>query len=326
MHKIHSSDDTGRAAHVTQIRPNSVTLERKLTTAPTVIGEQRTHRTLLLKVSPEFEQESTRSWIGHTKKEYWSDSLQEVLHMARWNQIRVRGITTTRFILSFMTTDDMKNMDKGLLQEWFYEIKNWNNIDLIQPRTAWVHCEGLPISAWTDENLKKIFEDWGKVISSSHVPMVCNMYQTNMVAVSTFKVFKIEETINVMIQNVGYWLKIREATTYVDSKSLIHDNNDGNQNTTRDNISEEEIQAEDYSEHTVEDQAERATRLDMIVEEEIEVVNNINRVGEEEWNDNHDITPSAVPSQDIEIVEQGQLECDSNQRTSGHQLENQVQA
>lgn len=40
------------------------------------------------------------------------------------------------------------------------------------------------------------------------------MYQTKMIAIHTFKVLPIEETIKIILEGIGYWVKIKESTTF----------------------------------------------------------------------------------------------------------------
>lgn len=108
--------------------------------------------------------------------------------------------------------------NKEMLEEWFTEIRVWDHRELIQPRLAWIYCEGLPLSAWNEGNLLAIFHEGGQVASAPNVPMICNMYQKKMVAIYTYNVLEIDETIKVWIQGKGYWLRIKEAHSFFENK------------------------------------------------------------------------------------------------------------
>lgn len=93
---------------------------------------------------------------------------------------------------------------------------------MIQARLAWVHCEGLSISVWNETNLNLIFQDWGNVISTSHVPLICNMYQKKMVAINTYKVLPIDDIVKIIIHGKNYWLRIKKSLTCFDVSQLHH--------------------------------------------------------------------------------------------------------
>lgn len=104
------------------------------------------------------------------------------------------------------------------MKEWFNTVNKWNHLDLIQPRLAWVHCDGLPLSFWNEENISKITEDWGHLVSGGSTPLICNMYSKKILCIATSKVSLIDETIKITVDKVGYWIRLKEATTMVENK------------------------------------------------------------------------------------------------------------
>lgn len=182
--------------------------------------EQPKHRQRILQVEEKSKEESLRSVIGITNKDQWAYELQEKIRLAGYTWIWVRGISHRKFVITYPSIDEKIDMGENFLKDWFLEVKQWNHLDLIRPRLAWVHCEGLPISAWNEENLSMITEEWGQLVSSSHIPLICNMYQKKMICISTSKVLQIDETVKVVIQNVGYWIRLKEAHTCFDSRNI----------------------------------------------------------------------------------------------------------
>lgn len=107
-------------------------------------------------------------------------------------------------------------MGIDFLREWFNTISEWNHLDLVQPRLAWVHYDGLPLSIWNENNLSKLTEDWGRLVSGGSVPLICNMFEKKMLCIATSKVTQIDETIKVTIDRVGHWIRLKEAPMIVE--------------------------------------------------------------------------------------------------------------
>ncbi|KAK1393752.1 hypothetical protein POM88_012808 [Heracleum sosnowskyi] len=123
--------------------------------------EKPKHRHNTLWVEDKKIEEAIKSFIGITITNQWPDVLQEKITLSGLQGILIRGITFKRFIISFPSKDDMVNTDKNLLKEWFTEVRKWNHNDLIQPRLAWIQCEGLPISVRIEGNLNMMLGEWG---------------------------------------------------------------------------------------------------------------------------------------------------------------------
>lgn len=182
--------------------------------------EQPKFRTLQMQVDDTVKNEADRSMIGITASDQWPDVLQEKVSLSGLSEITIRGITHTKFIITFESTEVMCKENIQVLSSWFIEIKKWNHVDLVQPRLAWLYCEGLPISAWNETNLKRITQDWGQLISNDTIPLVCNMYQNRMIAIYTPKVMQIDETIKVMIEGKGFWVRLKEIGFCFDSRDI----------------------------------------------------------------------------------------------------------
>lgn len=190
------------------------------------------------------------SWIGITTMEQWTDLLQEKINLKTERGFYIRGITQKKCIITLPSLENLNNENKKILEEWFVEIRDSNHRELVHPRLAWIHCKGLPISAWNQGNLQAIFQDWGQVVSAPFVPLICNMYQKEMVAIYTLKVLEIDETIKVWIQGKGYWLRIKKSHSFFENRegSSIRSQEQGiGIHSTRDN-SQAEVQVDkDYN-------------------------------------------------------------------------------
>lgn len=93
-----------------------------------------------------------------------------------------------------------------------------NHSDLVQPRLAWVFCEGLPLSAWNKQNWERILGDWGTILSGTKRVLSYNMYQMAKLCIETHKVLDIDKTINVHIENKGFWVRTKESNFCFDGR------------------------------------------------------------------------------------------------------------
>lgn len=114
------------------------------------IVTQPSFRMVHAKKNEIFEDGVGRSIIGITEFSDWADMVQEQLHVNGINVV-VRGISHTKFLLTFIEKEDKENWANLELHQFFKDIKEVSHLDLIVPRIAWVWCEGLPIIAWNRE-------------------------------------------------------------------------------------------------------------------------------------------------------------------------------
>ena len=70
-------------------------------------------------------------------------------------------------LITFLSKVDMEETLKeggNLLEEYFVEIRMWSAEEIHQTRRVWVECFGIPLQAWSKENLIRIVEQWGTVV------------------------------------------------------------------------------------------------------------------------------------------------------------------
>lgn len=139
----------------------------------TTQGPKPANRQINLIIEDNIQEEGTRSWIGITGLEQWG----RYTTGENKPQDLIRGITQKKFIITLESKGDLNSKNKEMLEEWFTEIKVWDHRELVQPRLAWIHCQGLPLSAWNEGNLQAIVQQWGQIASAPTLPMICNLYQ-----------------------------------------------------------------------------------------------------------------------------------------------------
>lgn len=116
---------------------------------------------------------------------------------------------------------DAQDMNFDFLEEWFSVIRKCTLADLILPRIVWLHCDGLPSSAWTKDNWVKIIGDWGYIISEPSNKTRCGMLQKLKICIQTHKTLNISETLKVVIDGLSYWVVIKESKVEFDAQDII---------------------------------------------------------------------------------------------------------
>ena len=72
-----------------------------------------------------------------------------------------------KVLITFPSKEDMEETVKergNILSEYFEELRVWTEEEVCQTRRLWVECLGMPLQAWSDENLRKIAAVWGTVV------------------------------------------------------------------------------------------------------------------------------------------------------------------
>lgn len=91
------------------------------------------------------------------------------------------------------------------------------------PRIAWINCDGLPISAWNKDTWSEMVGDWGYLLTESIKPTVNGMFQNLRLCISTQQVKKMDETIKVVVDGLGYWVRMKEALNCMDANNITMD-------------------------------------------------------------------------------------------------------
>lgn len=154
--------------------------------------------------------ELDRSLLGITKHPEWANMIQERLLSHEVMGVSVRGISHTKFLLTFQEKEDRDECNMQALLNIFMSVRSVNNLDLIVPQIAWVWCEGLPIVAWNKETWQKIVGDWRYLLTKNQKPLRNAMFQELQLCISTHRVDLIDETLKVMIEERGFWVKMKE--------------------------------------------------------------------------------------------------------------------
>lgn len=286
---------------------------------------QPTHGTVKLDLNPNTALELNRSIIGLTNEDNWADALQEKILLKTQIPTKITGIAQKKFLITFMSEED-KQVYSPLLDEWFIETKQVNQLDLIPPRLAWIYCDGLPFSMWNIENWNKILGDRGTVVNKNLTQTECGMLQNSRICVETYQVKDINETLKVTIGDMGFWIKIKESsicyeigTVQVQAISHKKKDNDINNNDTNSEVQSWEETYHDQCTVHDETQTGASPELDahIIPEERTNVISTFGSTQEtKRTNRTHDSDSNVSPL--WKMRKENDSSSDSNNQESAH--------
>ena len=75
---------------------------------------------------------------------------------------------TYKALVTLATKEDREEVITSrmdLLLNYFGEVRPWTEEEWCQKRRTWVECYGLPLHTGSGENIKKIDEVWGMMVS-----------------------------------------------------------------------------------------------------------------------------------------------------------------
>lgn len=124
---------------------------------------------------------------------------------------KVRGLTGNSFLVYFESKDYFQQIDREFLEIGFAEIRNVRIEDLIPTRRAWVEVRGLPLLGWTEENFKKLFDEWGQIQHYCKTVDEEKFYQTPKVLIETHCLENFDVTKSIRLMKKVWKIRLVES-------------------------------------------------------------------------------------------------------------------
>jgi len=102
-------------------------------------------------------------------------------------------------------------MNKGLLDNWFHEVKNWDIYEVCESRRLWIEVFGVPPHGWSLKNFERIASFWGKMIclETPIEDTICFGSMKILIESKTFQ--NVVGHIILQIGDAGYRITVKEA-------------------------------------------------------------------------------------------------------------------
>ncbi|MED6107801.1 hypothetical protein PIB30_017502 [Stylosanthes scabra] len=128
-------------------------------------GEGDTKNSEELKVDDDMLHKLQRSMIGETMHPFEFEELKKEV-LKEWSNIQeVRMMGSMKLLLVFDSEEHMMEACKSPnIWKYFLAVRSWTKGESNRLRRCWIEVVGLPLHEWTNENMRKIGEVWGRVI------------------------------------------------------------------------------------------------------------------------------------------------------------------
>ena len=131
----------------------------------------------------------------------------------------VKGIfslSPTKILIVFDFMDDAVNVvsENSVLCSVFDDVRLWAEGESFDDRLIWLECFGIHPRCWSMDNVRKIGEKWGPVLSiDNKVDDVCSLTYARML-VRTKAQNKVDARIRLQYENSSYDVWIKECVWY----------------------------------------------------------------------------------------------------------------
>ena len=217
-----------------------------------------------------------RSVIGEISSPIYREEVQKAIGQIGVEVENILSMGMYKFLITFNSkkeAENAANQKQNGLWSFFEEITLWSPEETCQTRRVWIECWGLPIHGWSETNLSKIGEVWGKVVKVD-MDMEDLSYARVLVDIALFPLIK--RWVCFTLDGTVYDVYVKESNVVhqdivdVDEHFLIV----GNQ-VQKPTNSKEEDKRSDCMECNMEDEALQAEKKKDIDDREQQLVHSM---------------------------------------------------
>jgi len=146
------------------------------------------------------------------------DALSIEIQDAFPDKILVRDLGKFKFLLTVETKEvkeKLKTEGAECLKQWFSSFSDWVEEDACKTRRLWLEMVGIPIHIWSDQNIKRIAENWGDVVSIEKDTSNLTSFASAKVVIDSLCMSPIEDEAVIQVGHVGYRISVFEAKTEI---------------------------------------------------------------------------------------------------------------
>ena len=168
------------------------------------------------------------------------DALRLMISKTFHEEIVVRDLGKFKFILTMESQEvkeRLKNDGEERLKQWFSSVSDWAEDDVCQTRRLWLEIVGIPIQIWSEQNIRKIAENWGDVVLVEKESSKLESFAAAKVIIDTLSVNPIEDEAIIQVENKGFRVSVFETKTeYTIFHSGPLDEDNSVPSTIKDNV------------------------------------------------------------------------------------------
>ena len=144
------------------------------------------------------------------------DSLRSAINNTFQEEIIVRYLGKFKFLLTLESKElkeRLMNEDEERLKNWFSSISDWAAEDMCQTRRVWLEIVGVSIQIWSEQNIRKIAENWGDVVFVEKDTSTQASFSAAKVVIDTLCLSPIEDEAIIHVGGKGFRVSVFEAKT-----------------------------------------------------------------------------------------------------------------
>ena len=188
-------------------------------------GKYEATRVVYGEVNRNIIKELERSVIGEAMCPLNSEEVKKLIHSKIHSVEKVREIGLFKSLITFHNKQGMLQALEGednILGGIFDEVRPWTSEEVCQTRRVWIECFGIPLHAWSLENLKKIGEQWGTVVGFDNETEQQLTFSSAKILLDTCCFQFIKGFINVHVKEMYGEDKLKDPLFY-STKSISED-------------------------------------------------------------------------------------------------------
>jgi len=128
----------------------------------------------------------------------------------------VKDLSKFKFLLTAGTKvikDKLKIEGAECLKQWFSSCNDWAEEDVCQTKRLWLEIVGVQIHLWSEQNIKKIIENWGDVVYVEKDISAMASFAFAKVVIDSLCMEPIEDEALLQVGDKGFRVSVFEAKT-----------------------------------------------------------------------------------------------------------------
>uniref|UniRef100_A0A175YH73 RRM domain-containing protein n=1 Tax=Daucus carota subsp. sativus TaxID=79200 RepID=A0A175YH73_DAUCS len=192
--------------------------------------------------------EIERSLVVSSWKESSIVEILNTIEALGYEGVPVRSLSSTKFLVTFPSSDSFLNLDQDLFGLGFLDCKPVSVDDLILPRRLVLECLGLPITLWKFSNFAKILEGIGNITAISRLLDENLTYRNPMIEVETKEMSEINRELAVEFEGKQIVVMLKEVDKIGIEDNIMEELREMELNNVHREVEDQNISSSDDSE------------------------------------------------------------------------------
>ncbi|KAL5137963.1 hypothetical protein HKD37_10G028241 [Glycine soja] len=162
-----AADPNTKRSYVEVVTSHTENKERRRRTSSLMAAHGRTHSSIILEISEEVKKRYADTWVGRLKRQQVFERVDDELSWILGSNVLPKYLgddMVLRIGLSDTKAQELIREEINHGTSAFYGLEKWNSKTKPGNRLIWVQCWGIPLVAWSIDNLRKIVAAVGDLV------------------------------------------------------------------------------------------------------------------------------------------------------------------